>query len=109
MNTTTESPLNPSDMVGLFSKYRALIITGTLLSVAVFMTAAYVLPKKYKSSFELSIYSSYFQNPLTRDFMSETNDTAEMRAQRESIIRQSLNTDYLDTLGTKYGIYGVRT
>src|SRR3954464_8091982 len=105
MNTTTQAPLNPSDMVGLFSKYRALIVTGTLLSAAVFVAAAYVLPKRYKSSFVLSIYSSYFQNPLTRDFTSEIYDTTEMRAQREALIRQSLTPEFVDSLGEKYHIY----
>jgi hypothetical protein len=72
----------------------------------VFAAASIVLPKRYKASFVLTIYSNYFQNPLTRDFTSELYDSTEMRAQREAVLRQSLTPEFLDALGTKYGIYG---
>jgi hypothetical protein len=106
---STPTPVNPSDLIRLFSKHRRMIVTGTLISTGLFLLAAFTLPKRYKASFVLSIHMRYFQNPLTRDFMPEIFDTTEMRAQREALIRQSLTPEFIDSLGTKYGIYGTRT
>ncbi len=109
MNTLSQAPFQSADMLGLLSKYRRLIITGTVLTWALFMLAAFVLPKRYKSFFELSIYSTYFQNPMIRDFTPEIFDSAEMRAQREGLIRQAMSPEFLDALGQKYGMYASRT
>jgi hypothetical protein len=70
------------------------------------VTASNYLPKKYKAHFVLTIYSKYFQSPLIGDFVPGLGESTEMRSQRESLIRQILTPEYLDMLGTKYGIYG---
>jgi hypothetical protein len=97
-----------NDIMSLVSKYRGLIVGLTLLSVAVFAAAALTLPKRYKAYFVMTIYSNYFQNPLIRDFTTEIYDATEMRSQRESLIRQTLTPEFLDSLGEKYGIYTPR-
>jgi hypothetical protein len=93
-----------TDILRLFSKYRGLILKGTALSLAMFMVAVMIIPKKYKAHFTLSIYSQYFQNPLLRDFVPEIYDTSEMKSQRESLIRQALTPEFLDSLDDRYGI-----
>jgi uncharacterized protein involved in exopolysaccharide biosynthesis len=105
MNTSNASNVQPADLLGLLSRYRRLILLGTATVTACFLAAAIVLPKRYKTAFELSIFSTYFQNPLIHDFTPEIYDTAEMKAQREGLIRQALSPEFLDTLGTRYGIY----
>lgn len=105
MKKLIEPTFNAAEAFGLLSKYRRLMITGTTLGVILFVTAAFVLPKKYKSHFTLTIYAKYFQNPLINDFMPQLNDPGEMRSERQSLIRQSLSPAFLDYLGEKYGIY----
>jgi capsular polysaccharide biosynthesis protein len=109
MNNTVQVPMQSADIFGILTRYRRLIITGTLLTAAAFLAAAIVMPKRYKSSFTLTIYSSYFQNPLIRDFTSEIFDGSEMKAQRESLIRQAISPEFVDSLGVKYGIYARQT
>src|SRR5438046_464031 len=97
-----QGPFNPTDSLRLFSKYRRFITTGTAVSLAMFIAAAFRLPKKYKAHFVLTIYSQYFQNPLIRDFVPETVnpfDPSEVKSQRESLIRQALTTEFLDSVG----------
>jgi len=108
MSTITEPTFHPVEAFGLITKYRRLILTGTTLMTALFIAAAYTLPKKYKSHFTLTINTLYFQNPLIRDFIPEVSDYSEMRSQRESLIRQALTPEFLGTLGVKYRIYSAR-
>ena len=105
MKSSTTDVLDINDMFHLTSKYKGLLITGTLISMVLFAVAAVFFPQKYKAHFVLAIHSSYFQNPLTRDLMSDTYDSTEMRSQRESLIRQALRPEFIDALGEKYGIY----
>jgi hypothetical protein len=109
MNRDTAMPIASTDILALFNKYKNMIIGLTLASVTLFALAAVTLPKRYKSSFVLSIYSHYFQSPLIRDIMPEIYDSSEMRAQREALIRQALTPEYLDSLGEKYGIYAPKS
>jgi hypothetical protein len=105
MKTIPEPTLNVTEAFGLVTKYRRLIMTSTVLSMMLFVAASFAMPKRFKCHFSLTIYAKYFQNPLIRDFIPEVSDTAEMKAQRESLIRQALTPDFLDKLGEQYGIY----
>jgi hypothetical protein len=107
MKSLSETTLNLQDVPRLFSKYWPWILIATFVSTAVFVFAAFQVPKKYKVHFTLTIYSKYFQSPLVGNFVPEV-EPSEMRSQRESLIRQVLSENYLDMLGTKYGIYSPR-
>src|SRR5690242_2218770 len=104
MKTSTETP-EFSDIWRAWSRHWGWALLGTLLTTALFAAAATILPQRFKSRFVLAIHSSYFQNPLTRDLTPDIYDAAEMRSQRESLIRQSMTPDFIDYLGRKYGIY----
>jgi uncharacterized protein involved in exopolysaccharide biosynthesis len=90
MSPQRETTLTIQDFSGIFSKFRGMILTATLLSTVLFTAAAYKLPKKYKAHFILTIYSKYFQSPLIGDFVPELSESGETRSQRESLIRQIL-------------------
>lgn len=108
MTSHTDATITIQDLSGLISKFLGLIITSTILSTLLFTVAAYKLPKKYKAHFVLTIYSKYFQSPLVGDFIPELSEAGETASQRESLIRQILTPEYLDYLGTKYGIYAAQ-
>lgn len=105
MTPAEDRSFNTADIFRLFSKYRWLVITGSVFFMALFGAAAQLLPPKYKSHFVLSIYAKYFQSPLIRDFIPEIGEGPEMRLQREALIRQVLTPEFIDSLGVKYGIY----
>ncbi len=100
-----QDPFNISDALAVFQKHRLFVISSTLVTALLFTLVSFKIPKKYKVHFDLTIYSKYFQNPLIRDFIPEIDDSAEMRSQRESLIRQSLTPDFVDSLGERYGLY----
>jgi hypothetical protein len=104
MNNVNESSFNAAEVFGLLSRYRRLVITGAVSGLILSMTAAYTLPRKYKSHFTLTIYAKYFQNALIHDFMPEVSDPGEMRSERQSLIRQSLSPEFLDSLSQKYAL-----
>src|SRR5436305_1009145 len=78
------------------------VLLGTVL---IFVGAAYVLPKRFKSSSVLTVYTAYFQNPLVKDFLPAVQDATELKAQRESLIRQGLDMDFIERTGDKYRLF----
>ena len=105
MNTNPEMTFGAADALGLFSKYRVLLIVTTLFSVVFCTAAAYILPNKYKAHFVVAVDPKYFQSPLTREFIPEVSDPVELKAEAAALLWQTLTPDFLDALGQKYGLY----
>ncbi len=105
MTPVKEPTLHLQDVSHLFSKYWLTILIAGVLGTVLGLTAANYVPKKYKAHFVLTIYSKYFQSPLIGDFVPGLSESAEMRSQRESLIRQILTSEFLDTLGHRYHMY----
>ena len=74
-------------------------------TLAAFLLLYAVIPKKFKSSAQITIYSQYFQNPLIKDFISEQYDPIEMRTQREAIIQQALDEDFIEKVGEEFKLF----
>jgi uncharacterized protein involved in exopolysaccharide biosynthesis len=89
----------------IFKKYKKGIILILLSCIMLAVTAVIVIPKKYKSIGVLSISVKYFQNPLVREFVTETYDSNEMKTQREALIITALTDKFIDQIGTKYKLY----
>lgn len=89
----------------LFQKRARLIATIIGITVVLFLALYLVLPKKYKSDSQITIYSRYFQNPLVKDFISEQYDPTEMRTQREAVLQQAINDAFVDEIGEQFKLY----
>ena len=84
---------------------RRVYFFGSLVGGIVLALLLYkIVPPTYKVSTTISIQTSYFQIPLVRDFLPETYQGPELKAQREGIILQALNFDFLEALHEKYGL-----
>jgi hypothetical protein len=105
MTSRPEAALTLQDLPRIVTKYRRLMILGTVLSTVLFTLASFVLPKKYKTHFVLTIYTKYFQSPLIGEFVPELSDSGDIISQREALIRQVLTPSYVDSLGERYGIF----
>jgi uncharacterized protein involved in exopolysaccharide biosynthesis len=80
-----------------------LIIMGvSLLSL---VQLSFILPKSYKSEFELNIYSKYFNNGLIAELVPGVNSTPEMTQTVESMVKEVMNDKLIDDIGIKYKIY----
>ena len=69
----------------------------------------YLVPKKFKSRAVINIQAAYFQIPLVGDLVGGGSDSVENKAQREALLRQALNNDFLDELGEKYKMFRYST
>ncbi|MDR3607102.1 MAG: hypothetical protein P4M08_06965 [Oligoflexia bacterium] len=101
-------PQNDFDLLYFASVLRRrgrLLGSIVVVTVLAFCALYAVLPKKYKSAAEITIYSRYFQNPLIRDFISEQYDTAEMRTQREALLQQAVDDGFLDQVASEFHLY----
>jgi uncharacterized protein involved in exopolysaccharide biosynthesis len=103
--STSASPADQIDIPALIRRYRALIAINLLVACGLFVSAAFVLPQKFKSIATITIYTKYFQNPLVKDFLPELYDTGELKAQRENLIRQSFSDEWLNGLGDREHLF----
>ena len=109
MNDSAQSPINLQDVPALLSKYRGLVLKGILLSTIVFTVSSFLLPKKYKSHVVFTMNARYFHSPLIGDFVPGLSDSSDIMSQREALIRESMAPEFLDALGSRYGIYPFST
>jgi len=93
----------------IFKRNGLLFVLTVILFVVMAYAATLYMPKRYKSRAVLEIHSSYFQNPLISDLIPETHDPSELSSQRASLLRRVLTNEFLDDLGTNYGIYSSNT
>ncbi len=82
------------------------LILGTVFVFSFVSMAGFrFLTKKFKVQTTISIQTQYFQIPMIRDFVPETFDGQELRAQREALFRKALNQEYVRELGKKYNLF----
>ena len=87
-------------------QHRAILLGCFVGGIVLSMVSYRFVTKRYKIQCVVGISTHYFQNPMVRDFMPETFDAQEIRAQRDSIIRQALNHKFLAAIGNKYKLFG---
>ncbi len=79
--------------------YICLITLGFSLSLSLLMT------KKYVSTFEINVYSKYFQNPLISAVIPDLYNIPEMRFAIDSMVKEAISDDFIDEIGKEYKIY----
>jgi uncharacterized protein involved in exopolysaccharide biosynthesis len=100
-----DESLDLSGLIKLLRSRYKMILAIVGASMFLFMLATLVLPKKYKSTAALTIYTKYFQNPLVKDFLPEIYDNNELKSQRETLIRKAFTSEFLNELGDKHGLF----
>lgn len=88
----------------LFRKYGLQVFIIVALFVGIGLGSAYMIKPTYKVSSIISISPSYFQNSLMREFLSEIYDPTELRSQRQSIMTEVLNQNFLDEISQSVGL-----
>ncbi|MBC7690588.1 MAG: hypothetical protein H7222_02375 [Methylotenera sp.] len=94
---------------GFLIRQKMVILISILACAVLSMFQFKYATKKYKVATTISIQTQYFQIPLVRDFMPETYDGSELRSQRESLIKQGMNHEFITSIGKKYGLFPRRT
>lgn len=101
----TNEQLHFDDFLKIIKSRRSKIITIVAVSVGLFLAAAFVAPKKYKSAAVINVYTKYFKNPLVGQVISELQNTDEIKNNLESLITESIDDEFIDSIAKKYNIY----
>lgn len=94
-----------NDILTLLQRNLILYVLWIMLAVGIAVACFLSFPKKYKATGQLNIHSSYFQNPLVNDLISEVHDPSERISQRTALLLLALTDKFIDHLGEKYNIY----
>jgi capsular polysaccharide biosynthesis protein/chaperonin cofactor prefoldin len=85
-----------------YKKPLAIIMTAAVLCL---VQLSFILPKTYRSEFELNIYSKYFKNALISEVIPGMNSIAEMTQTTDSMVKETLNDEFIDSIGKEFKIY----
>ena len=93
------------DLLKTINSYRKSIILIVVLSVAFCFQLTFWIEKQYTATFEINVYSKYFQNPLISGVIPDVFNLPEMRFAIDSMVKEAISDDYIDMLGRKYNLY----
>ena len=92
------------DVVDFVKRSRVPVVAIVLATIAAFVTSSFFLPKKFKSTGLVSIQSDYFTYPLIEEFIPAPTDPADIAARRDSLVRAAFSSEFLNSVGEKYGL-----
>lgn len=93
------------DFFSLLVFYKKPLAIIMLASVLCLVQLSFILPKTYRSEFELNIYSKYFKNALISEVIPGMNSIAEMTQTTDSMVKETLNDEFIDQIGNEFKIY----
>lgn len=93
------------DFFNLLIVHKKAIFIIMLTSLLCLVQLSFILPKTYKSEFEINIYSKYFKNALINDVIPGMNSIIEMTQTTDSMVKETLNDRLIDEIGYEYNIY----
>lgn len=93
------------DLLKTINSYKKSIILIVVLSVAFCFQLTFWIEKQYTATFEINVYSKYFQNPLISGVIPDVFNLPEMRFAIDSMVKEAISDDYIDMLGRKYNLY----
>lgn len=101
----TNEQLHFDDFLKIIKSRRTRILTIVGVSVGLFLFAALVAPKKYKSAAVINVYTKYFKNPLVGQVITELQNTDEIKNNLESLITESIDDQFVDGQAEKHNLY----
>jgi len=93
------------DVFLILKKYFVPLSIIVVITVGFSITLTAFINKKYKSSFEINVYSKYFQNPLISGIIPGVYNVPEMRFAIDSMVKEAISDAYIDQVGNEYKLY----
>lgn len=99
------SPMHFIDVVHLLIRKKVQI--GLILFISMLATygLSKFLPKKYKSTSIINVYSKYFKNPMVSEVIPELHSLEEIRYNINSLIRQAFDDKFIDSIAKEFDLY----
>lgn len=93
------------DVMQAINRYKLAIVAICFCSVAFFIQLTFWIEKQYVSTFEINVYSKYFQSPLISGIIPDTFNVPEMRFAIDSMVKEAISDDFVDQIGRRYKFY----
>lgn len=93
------------DLVKTVNSYKQRIAIICVLCVGFAYQLTNWMDKSYVSTFEINVYSKYFQNPLISGVIPDVYNIPEMRFAIDSMVKEAINDEFIDELGSDYKMY----
>lgn len=106
-NNSNKDKVYVQDFIKLLLKHKIALVIILLISVGSFFELSVLIPKRYKSDFEISIYPKYFKNPIINNIIPGVSSSLEMTQTIDANIKEVMNDAFMDELATKFGLYSL--
>lgn len=93
------------DFLKLLMSHKKALIFIMFGSILCMIQLSFILPKTYRSFFELNIYSKYFKNALISEVIPGMNSIAEMTQTTDSMVKETMNDKFIDEIGYDFNLY----
>ncbi|MBY0517795.1 MAG: hypothetical protein K2P81_12870 [Bacteriovoracaceae bacterium] len=93
------------DLINTIKKYQFRIAGICILTATFFLQLTFWIEKQYVSTFEINVYSKYFQSPLISGVIPDMFNIPEMRFAIDSMVKEAISDDFVDQIGRRYNIY----
>lgn len=102
---TNDDKVYIKELFLLLFKYKYKMFFICVLAVGFSLQLTNLIPRKYKSTFEINVYSKYFKSPLISEIIPGVYNIPEMRFTIDSMVKEAISDDYIDEIGSKYNLY----
>jgi hypothetical protein len=93
------------DLLNIILNYKKRAALIVLFTFAFCIQLTWWMNKSYRSSFEINVYSKYFQNPLISEIIPGVYNIPEMRFTIDSMVKEAISDEFIDELGTEFKLY----
>ncbi|MAZ48380.1 MAG: hypothetical protein CME65_07445 [Halobacteriovoraceae bacterium] len=109
MRTEANEKILVKDLLLILKKYFVSIVLIFIFVLGFSFSLTQFLTKKYKSEFEINVYSKYFKNPLISEIIPGVYNIPEMRFTIDSMVKEAINDDFIDEVAKEYNFYSLDT
>lgn len=96
------------DIFGILFNYKISISLIMIITVGFSISLTTVMKKKYKSEFEINVYSKYFKNPLISEIIPGVYNIPEMRFTIDSMVKEAISDNFIDQVAVENNFYSLQ-
>ena len=100
-----EDKIYIKDLLKKIFKYKLAISLILIGATGFLISMSYLIPKTYRSEFEINVYSKYFKNGIISEVVPGVGSLKEMTDTINSMVREVMSDEYIDELGIEYKFY----
>ncbi len=100
-----EEKIYIKDLFKRIFQYKIAITLILIGATGFLITLSFLIPKTFRSEFEINVYSKYFKNGIISEVVPSVGSLKEMTDTIDSMVKEVMNDEYIDELGIEYKFY----